>query len=238
MNISPQDKALIITFSSASLLILAFFFLHMKPYEDEIAEEFFEIPMVEELPEPEEKEELSPEEQAKISHQAFNQERRLAEARQFLEKPDEIREAIENNKLGSVKDLMEEYEQDGAEDRNDLAMAKAKPTPPLSSGNELKKAVAKPQANTRRTTISYILKERNAIKIPNPVYTCEATGKVVINITVKSNGVVSKAAFNSAASTTSNGCLVDQALEYAERAYFDESQRASQLGSITFLFQG
>ena len=93
-------------------------------------------------------------------------------------------------------------------------------------------------SNYRRSTVTYQLKDRNAIQIPNPVYTCDATGKVVINIEVNGSGGIIRAYFNKSASSTSNGCLVDQALEYAENAIFNKSDRATQLGSITFEFQG
>ena len=76
-------------------------------------------------------------------------------------------------------------------------------------------------SSNRRSTVNYQLKDRNAIQIPNPVYTCDATGRVVINIQVSGAGGVSKVTFNKNASSTSNGCLVDQALEYAKQAIFN-----------------
>ena len=60
---------------------------------------------------------------------------------------------------------------------------------------------------------------------------------MVINVEVDQLGFVVKAEFNEKSSGTSNGCLVDMAIEYALRSRFSKSERASQKGTITYLFQ-
>jgi len=90
----------------------------------------------------------------------------------------------------------------------------------------------------KRTSISYSLVDRNAYDLPPPIYTCIEGGKVVINIEVDSDGYVTETSFNEKSSTTSNGCLVDNAMAYALKAYFNSSNKASQKGTITYLFQG
>lgn len=90
----------------------------------------------------------------------------------------------------------------------------------------------------RRTSISYSLVERNAYYLPPPIYTCIEGGKVVINIKVDDNGYVTEATFNDKSSGTSNGCLVDNAIEYALKARFSSDSKAEQIGTITYLFQG
>ncbi len=95
------------------------------------------------------------------------------------------------------------------------------------------------QSGNRNTTISYQLIDRKAIELPNPVYTCTSSGKVVINIEVDGSGNVTKTSYNKAASTTSNGCLIDAATEYSRIAYFSKNlSKKSQLGTITFNFPG
>nr|WP_313790415.1 hypothetical protein [Allomuricauda ochracea] len=89
----------------------------------------------------------------------------------------------------------------------------------------------------RRTSISYSLIDRNAYHLPPPIYTCIEGGKVVINIKVDSNGFVTEADFNDKSSGTSNGCLVDNAIAYALKARFSSDSKASQIGTITYLFQ-
>ena len=90
----------------------------------------------------------------------------------------------------------------------------------------------------RKTSVSYSLVNRNNYKLPPPIYTCIQGGKVVINIKVDVNGNVVEADFNAKSSGTSNGCLVDNAITYARKAKFNSSKKASQKGTITYLFQG
>lgn len=90
----------------------------------------------------------------------------------------------------------------------------------------------------RRTSVSFSLVGRNNYKLPPPIYTCIKGGKVVINIVVDAVGNVTDASFNAKSSGTSNGCLVDNAITYALKAKFNTSTKASQKGTITYLFQG
>ena len=54
MKLSPQDKAMLITFSGASILAVVFLFFTIKPYDTSQVEEFIPIPIIaEELPEEE-----------------------------------------------------------------------------------------------------------------------------------------------------------------------------------------
>lgn len=89
----------------------------------------------------------------------------------------------------------------------------------------------------KRTSISFSLVDRNAYRLPPPIYTCIEGGKVVINIKVDGNGYVTEADFNDKSSGTSNGCLVDNAITYALKARFSPSTKNSQIGTITYLFQ-
>ena len=89
----------------------------------------------------------------------------------------------------------------------------------------------------KRTSISYSLIDRNAYSLPPPIYTCIEGGKVVINIKVDKSGYVTEADFNDKSSSTSNGCLVDNAIQYALKARFNPDSKSSQIGTITYLFQ-
>lgn len=91
----------------------------------------------------------------------------------------------------------------------------------------------------RKTTLSYSLKNRTSLRLPNPVFTCEGGGKVVISIRVNQLGKVTKTTYNKNASTTFNGCLIDSALIYAQRARFNTKAGADeQKGTITYNFPG
>lgn len=90
----------------------------------------------------------------------------------------------------------------------------------------------------RRTSVSYSLVDRNSFRLPPPIYTCLDGGTVVVNIKVDALGNVTEAEFNSKSSNTSNGCLVENAITYAYKAKFSTSDRSSQKGTITYIFQG
>ena len=69
--------------------------------------------------------------------------------------------------------------------------------------------VSRSKGANRRTTISYSLKDRSALALPNPVYTCDAGGKI------------------------------DSALAYANQARFTtQSNKELQLGTISYNFPG
>lgn len=238
MNISPQDKAFLITFSSACVLV--FFFATLHPFEKQLAsEEFLDIPIIEEL-EQEMLEESQKDEIAAlnepISHQIKDESGLQNEAEKFFSQEDQVRDALqekqeaENESKGEEENNFSDYK-----DRIEALRKEAKNT---QNDEKNAKPVQKTSSTSRKTTISYMLKERNALRIPNPVYTCNAVGKVVINIQVSDTGNVTRTSFNKAASSTTNGCLVDQALEYASKANFNSAPRSAQLGSITFEFQG
>ncbi len=90
----------------------------------------------------------------------------------------------------------------------------------------------------RNTSVSYSLVDRNNVSLPVPIYTCITGGKVVINIVVDTLGNVIDAELNKKSSSTTNGCLVENAIEYAYKSKFNSiSKDASQKGSITYLFQ-
>lgn len=74
---------------------------------------------------------------------------------------------------------------------------------------------------------------------PIPIYLCEIGGKIVVNITVDHMGRVKSTAINTAASSSTNECLTDHALEYAQKARFtSDASKSSQIGTVTFFFKG
>jgi len=102
-----------------------------------------------------------------------------------------------------------------------------------------KKAKTSAKSVNRKTTMTYQLVNRTALYLPNPVYTCEGSGKIVISIEVNALGKVTKANYNGTLSTTANGCLIDEALAYANESRFNtQGDKPKQLGTITYLFPG
>ncbi|UZO81618.1 hypothetical protein NBT05_03865 [Aquimarina sp. ERC-38] len=91
-------------------------------------------------------------------------------------------------------------------------------------------------ANNRNSSVTFNLKNRRQKRIPNPIYTCSASGKVVVLITVNQNGYVSETKIDKKKSSTRNECLFENALKYAQKAMFSESALKLQNGSITYYF--
>ena len=86
--------------------------------------------------------------------------------------------------------------------------------------------------------MSYSLINRTHKFLPTPIYLCEKSGKIVINITVNQLGKVIDTSVNGS-STSTNECLIDHAMEYAENARFSEdASKNKQIGTITFSFIG
>ena len=102
--------------------------------------------------------------------------------------------------------------------------------------NALQEANNEVSAN-KNSSIIYSLLGRTDTSLPIPIYLCEANGKIVVNITVNGFGEVVSTAINSS-STSNNECLQKHALEYAKEAHFDASSKKSQIGTITFNFEG
>jgi hypothetical protein len=102
-----------------------------------------------------------------------------------------------------------------------------------------KQKKAETGSGNRNTTISYKLVNRRDLYIPNPVYTCDRGGIIVIDIQVNALGKVTKTNYNKKASTTQNGCLIESAIIYAKKARFNTAPAVeSQKGSITYNFPG
>lgn len=71
-----------------------------------------------------------------------------------------------------------------------------------------------------------------------PAYRCPAGGKIHIDIKVNQKGEVTSARVNQGMSTSSNTCLVNEALKYAKRSWVNQDFKgpSSVDGSITYIF--
>lgn len=240
MKLSHADKALFITFGGACFLVLVFFFLGVKPFENpNPEEEFIEIPIIQELKDDQEIESQPITRNRVRSHQAYNSSELRKESEALFEQEDAVRKAIEEQQLKSVQDLTNETAQTLLENKQqrEEALAKHKDEVREQIDAREQERLRRNAAAIRESTVSFHLPDRQAQFIPNPVYTCDAQGKIVLNIQVNNKGAVTEMTYNKKASTSFNGCLIDQALAYANDAIFSSSSKLSQLGSITFNFQ-
>lgn len=178
----------------------------------------------------------------KLTHKAFNKKLKT--------------EKTEPDNFQTLEEIMAERKELTSEEAKEKLKELANSRPGLSN---LKKAAERKQQATaqaelkrkgnitlqtsaadKTTTITYSLINRIVNgEIPNPVYTCPEGGKVVINITVNATGDVVEVSPNAASSTTTNECLIGNALYYAKNTKFNANlQKKSQIGTITYLFQG
>ena len=166
-------------------------------------------------------------EQVKIeTNIAFN------EAEAFIRELEHERDALDKENK-----LIDETTKEALESVPPVETNKTEKTASESKEISEKQIASKKVAS--RTTIRYNLAERNALELPNPVYTCDNGGKVVITIEVNDYGKVIRASYNKKGSTTENGCLIDSALDYARTSKFtSKKDRKRQLGSISYSFPG
>ncbi len=84
---------------------------------------------------------------------------------------------------------------------------------------------------------SFILAGRTAVYIDIPAYKCQGGGRVVVNISVNRNGRVVAASVDRATST-SDKCILDEAVNSAKACRFSTSSTAldPQRGTITYTF--
>jgi TonB family protein len=235
MDFFDKHKALIITSLLFALLMLTLYNFNLSSNNKATAEMLVELEQFREA----EKKETEPEKPLKTpnprdvqTHQAYNQDKETREA-DFKNKLDEIFQ-----KNSADQKQAENENTNGSEGNYSLNKKNAEEKKKRSDGDDSAEEASQKSAAYDYSSISFSLKGRRAIKIPNPVYTCDVAGKIVINIRVDSNGYVIDSSVNRSSSTSSNECLTDRALEYSAGAKFSKLPgRESQPGTITYHFR-
>ncbi|WP_420401073.1 hypothetical protein [Flagellimonas sp.] len=238
MNLNRNQLSFLITFFSMSIIVLLLFNIHLGGMQEEeyVIEMSLDDEDIEELLKEEEErlEELANNEPIK-SHMAFNE-----TAKPTIGNPEPLKtleELMEERALNSEEGEFSDADSDFANQLKELA-AKREEKKELLGEREAQKEEFTNYLKDRRTSISFSLVDRNAYSLPPPIYTCIEGGKVVINIKVDSNGYVTEADFNDSSSGTTNYCLIENAITYALKARFSPDSKNSQIGTITYLFQG
>lgn len=132
-----------------------------------------------------------------------------------------FKEAAENNDRSEFADEIEAHELNKTED----------PKNNTTSGGA--------NAYSGEVMISYSLKGRKAYSLPNPGYTCNGSGVVVIQIKVDKSGKVKDTSYDTDASKRATTCMIERALLYAKKSRFDyKSSESIQTGIITYKFMG
>ncbi|WP_051210014.1 energy transducer TonB family protein [Gelidibacter mesophilus] len=259
MEIIEKHKALIITILISSTLVLAMFALGIKKQTEVMAESYYELPPPLTPEEQQLLEELAMNDpNVAETNKAFNSTNEFKEMmRNFksvnsndfdknakqtetedIETPEEVTDgentpatedySINENELSSYSKIKDVIAMRSAEKRQSSK----------SNGNNSTNNLANNSALNTNSSVSYSLVNRKDKHLPPPVYLCEESGKIVINITVDSSGEVTDAYLNSS-STSKNACLIESALQYANEARFSpDASKTKQIGSITYFFKG
>jgi len=232
-----KHKALIITSLVFVILLLILYNFNLANNNQATAEMLVDLEQFK----VEEKQETELEEQEETprrnprdvqTHQAYNQDKETREA-DFENQLDEIFE-----KNSSAQKQAENENTKTSNGNYSINRKNSEKNKKRSDGDDSAEDASQKSAAYDYSSISFSLKGRRALKIPNPVYTCDNAGKVVINITVDANGYVVDSEINKGSSTTTNECLTDRALEYSAGARFSKlAGRNSQPGTITYHFK-
>lgn len=215
------------------IFVLSLYNIHMFSKEKLSEEMYIELPVEDLLTEddPLEEEEQKLQDQrdliaAKRTHDAYNEDFEDPDDNTFEERLKALTEAMENesdaeeNKEGEVP--LEEEEEKMKKEAEKLALQKK-----LAEENEV---------NNRNSSLTYSLKDRKAVDLPNPIYTCQGSGKVVVMVEVNNNGYVINTKVDKKNSSTRNECLFENAVKYAQQALFSRTDLEKQRGSITYYF--
>lgn len=226
MILSNSNKALIITILLSSTVVLMAFNVHISKKNKLIAETYFDVlPEEEFFEEIESLEEILESFNTLTTNKAFNENKLKDDF-----EDDDFKETMDKlNARHEAKSTLEEKE---------IEIPEPESTEAFDDINKLIEDQKNKDSANENSSISYSLVNRKKVHIPPPIYLCEESGKIVINITVNANGNVIETDYNYA-STSSNGCLIDHALEYAKASTFTaDASKPSQLGTITFIFSG
>lgn len=238
MDFFDRYKALIVTSLLFAVLMLALYNFNLANNNQATAEmlvdlEQFKVEEKKQETEPEKPEEAPQRNPRDVqTHKAYNQDNETREA-DFNSKLDEIFE-----KNSAEQEQAENEENNGSEGNYAVNKKNAEEKKKRSDGDNSGKQASQQSAAYDYSSISFSLKNRSAIKIPNPVYTCDQAGKIVVNISVDESGYVIDRSINKGSSTSTNECLTERALEYAAGARFTKlAGQNGQPGTITYYFK-
>lgn len=227
MEFIEKHKALIITSMLMGIFVLSLYNISMIKKQKAQSEILMEIPeefLAQQEEELEEEEVLEEDRQliaSKRTHSAFNED---------FENHDEIEQRIK-----SLTESEEQASQEVEETQmNEGDVVIDEKTDNIDEQKE--EATSTEETNNRNSSLTYSLKNRKSVELPNPVYTCEGSGRVVVKIEVNKNGYVTNTKVDKKRSTTRNECLFDNAMEYARKALFSRTTIEKQEGTITYYF--
>lgn len=256
MEFIEKHKALLITSLITGTLVLAMFSFSLTNQVESVAETYYEM-QPEKTPEEKLLEQLAINDNAsEATNKAFNEAQTYKDMMKNFKslntndfdkttKQTETEDTEEPEEVTDVKNTP--TTQDNSVNEDELSSySKINKVIALRSAEKRKSAASNGDNSSNKTgvnssvnrnsSVSYSLKDRKDEHLPPPVYLCEESGRIVINISVNPSGAVTSSSVNKSASTSTNECLIDSAMEYARDARFSSASTANQIGTITYIF--
>ena len=221
MNFQYSYRAFLITSLLTGSLVLFLFSLRLSNSEIQVQEEVYDVELASEelLPEEREIAALVPEKIKIETNRGYN------EAEKYISSVENENQEISETIEGKLQEMDQAIEDSHNNESGNESYALAQPASTkekkLSNSESKIDKIAVVKGGNHNTTISYRLVDRKDLALPNPVYTCYGSGKVVINIEVDNLGQVNKTSYNKTSSSTSNMCLINAALEIARLKYLE-----------------
>ncbi|MDT0538363.1 MULTISPECIES: energy transducer TonB family protein [Croceitalea] len=238
MNLNRKQLSLLITIFSMAIVLLLLYSIRLGGQQEEeyVIEMALADEDIEELLQEEEQrlEELKNNLDPIKSHMALNE-----TAKPSIGEPEPLKtleEIMEERQMSENTNDFLSNDSGYAASLKELAKKRKERKEQLGEKEAEKKEFTN-ALKDKRTSISFSLVDRNAYDLPPPIYTCLNGGKVVINIEVDKSGSVTEAYLNAKSSTTTDFCLIDNAIAYALKAQFSSGNKSQQKGTITYLFQ-
>ncbi|CEN34642.1 energy transducer TonB family protein [Capnocytophaga cynodegmi] len=226
---SDSDKSITVTLFIMFCLVVSLLVVQLQNHEKEI---MIEMSHISDLPEeieekPKEIEELTETpNNTKVTLSSYN------ESDMNLQHSEDAHKSLDE--ILAEREMMEANEEllTSNTPKTDLIL-------PTNIKVEEKTLTKNDDVVNKNALVKYALTDRTLREeLPNPIFTCERYGKVVIIIKVDESGNVIEATIDKVNSTTSDGCLLDNSLSYAQQARFNSVQgRGVQVGTITYSFQ-
>ena len=259
MQFIERYKALIITALITSTIVLAVFNLSLVKKAKRMAESYYEVEpeTIEEMAEELEKIKQLTSSESNNTNQAFNNDsdyKKMMKSFKTLDIDDfeenaKQTETTETTEAETLDNTSNQAAEDNTVSSDEvsaynkvsdvLAMRSAKRRAEASNGDNSSDKTGTYSSSNPNSNIQFSLKNRKMRNNPIPIYLCEVGGKIVVNITVNHLGRVTATSINTAASSSTNECLTDHALEYAQEARFtSDASKSSQIGTVTFYFKG
>ncbi|MFW6224917.1 MAG: hypothetical protein ACOC4B_01470 [Bacteroidota bacterium] len=235
---SENTVGLLGTIAIHLIIIILFLSLKMTIDSKKIKEEQIVLDFTQEEVEVMEKIEEKKAELDKLLHEQARQEVTQELRRNIPVKAKQVEDKYNTKKY--LKELGKQYQIES--DQSEIPEPEEFNEGDLEMKNEPKKQKEKTQAENEEykgpASVYYDLGDRDARKLPIPVYLCENKGKVVVNIKVDQKGYVVGTSINESQTEVYDQCLYENALRNASVSRFSTDYNAPyrQKGTITYIF--